>query len=38
MGSKIIMFIKGTGQLASKLALELIIKGFKYEDLRAERG
>lgn len=34
MGSKIIMFIKGAGQLASKLALELIIKGFKYEDLR----
>ena len=28
------MFIKGAGQLASKLALELIIKGFKYEDLR----
>ena len=28
------MFIRGAGQQASKLALELIIKGFKYEDLR----
>ena len=27
------MFIRGAGQQASKLALELIIKGFKYEDL-----
>ena len=28
------MFIRGAGQQASKLALKLIIKGFKYEDLR----
>lgn len=27
------MFKKGAGQLASKIALELIIKGFKYEEL-----